>query len=124
MGLLRKGPRIVDVLSTAGKVIDDLVPDKDLANQIKGGVVKAEIMGESPVQRNWRPHLMYLIMGLLVWLILVGPIIDQVTGWMLLDASLNALERVPDKLWGLLTIGLGGYVLGRSGWKMVKAWKK
>ncbi len=118
MGFFKKG-----VLATAANVIDDLVPDKDLANQIKGGIVKAEILGESPVQRNWRPHLMYLIMGLLVWLILIGPFVDAVTGWSLTKAALTALNEVPERLWGLLTIGLGGYVMGRSGEKIVKSWR-
>ena len=30
---------------------------------------------------------------------------------------------IPPDMWDLLKIGLGGYVVGRSGEKMVKAWK-
>jgi len=31
---------------------------------------------------------------------------------------------IPTDMWDLLKLGLGGYVLGRSGEKMVKGWKK
>ena len=31
---------------------------------------------------------------------------------------------IPEQVWTLITIGLGGYVGGRSGEKMVKAWKE
>jgi len=31
--------------------------------------------------------------------------------------------EIPPDMWDLLKIGLGGYVLGRSGEKAVKAWR-
>ncbi len=32
--------------------------------------------------------------------------------------------EIPPDMWGLLKIGLGGYVVGRSGEKIATAWKK
>jgi len=32
--------------------------------------------------------------------------------------------EIPDAMWGLLKIGVGGYVLGRSGEKMVDSYSK
>ena len=32
--------------------------------------------------------------------------------------------EIPPDMWDLLKIGLGGYVVGRSGEKMVNTWKK
>lgn len=124
-------------LSVVGKVagvVDKFVPDKDKANELKAAlseklmeaqsqIIIAEAQGDK-IQRRWRPHLMYLIMILLIWLIMLGPFIDLATGWELTKTGLDALKEVPDQLWRLLTIGLGGYVVGRSGENMVKAWKK
>lgn len=123
-------------LSLAEKVtgvVDKFVPDKDAANKLKAEiteklidaqaqVVIAEAQGDK-IQRRWRPHLMYLIMFLLIWLIMLGPFIDLATGWELTKTGLDALKEVPVQLWTLLTMGLGGYVVGRSGENMVKAWK-
>jgi len=32
--------------------------------------------------------------------------------------------EIPPDMWGLLKLGLSGYIVGRSGEKMVTAWKK
>lgn len=71
-------------------------------------VIVAEAQSESALARNWRPVLMYLLMFLIVWLAVVAPIFGFV------DASLKALAGVPDNLWILLTIGMGGYMGLRS----------
>lgn len=123
----------LSVVEKVTGVVDKFVPDKDAANRLKSElaekiieaqaqIVVAEAQGDK-IQRHWRPHLMYLIMILLVWLIMVGPVIDLATGWGLTKTALEALKEVPDRLWGLLTIGLGGYVMGRSGEKIVKSWR-
>ncbi len=63
--------------------------------------VQAEIRGESWLQRNWRPILMLVFGGLIVarWL-----------GW----AAPNLTESEYLKLWDIVQLGLGGYVIGRS----------
>jgi hypothetical protein len=32
--------------------------------------------------------------------------------------------ELPEQLWGLIKIGVGGYVVGRSGEKFAKVWKE
>ena len=64
---------------------------------------------------------MYLIMFLLVFNGMVVPIAN-----VMFDVQIPILEAwtaIPEQMWTLLTIGLGGYIAGRSGEKMIKNWK-
>jgi hypothetical protein len=68
----------------------------------QGKVVEAEAKGQSWMQRNWRPITM------LTFLVLV--VCD----------SFGLLKfRLSNEAWTLLQIGLGGYVIGRTGEKIV-----
>ena len=68
----------------------------------KGKVIEAEAKGQSWMQRNWRPITM------LTFLVLV--VCD----------SFGLLKfRLSNEAWTLLQIGLGGYVIGRTGEKIV-----
>jgi hypothetical protein len=64
-------------------------------------VIEAEAAGESWLQRNWRP---------LTMMVFVGLIVAKWSGWTAPGVS-EALEL---RLLGLIEIGLGGYVIGRS----------
>ena len=64
-------------------------------------VIEAEAAGESWLQRNWRP---------LTMMVFVGLIVAKWIGWTAPGVS-EALEL---RLLGLIEIGLGGYVVGRS----------
>ena len=78
----------------------------ELESQIltaKAKIITAEANGQSWMQRNWRPITM------LTFLMLV--VLDSF-GWLA-----NPLAQ---EAWTLLQIGLGGYVVGRSGEKIVK----
>lgn len=78
-------------------------------------VVKAEAQGQSWLQRTWRPITMLVFVGLIVarWL-----------GW----SAPNLPEAEALKLWSIVEIGLGGYVIGRSAEKtlpgLIQAMKK
>lgn len=74
-------------------------------------VIMAEAGGESWLQRNWRPIVMLVFAGLITarWLGLSAPGIS------------DALEL---KLFEIVQLGLGGYVIGRSAEKVVREWKK
>ena len=108
--------------------IDKFVADKDEAEKLKANialeamkadseelkaatsVILAEANGESWLQRNWRPMLMLWFAGL------VG------AHWLgYTPAGLG--EETVLKLLDIVQVGIGGYVLGRSGEKMVKAYK-
>ena len=66
-------------------------------------VVEAEAKGQSWLQRNWRPITM------LTFLILV-----------VCDSFGILAFRLSNEAWVLLQIGLGGYVVGRTGEKIVE----
>lgn len=73
----------------------------------QASIVMAEAQGNSWLQRNWRPITM------LVFLLMV-----------LLDSFGILSNPLNQEIWLLFQIGLGGYVVGRSGEKMAKNWKK
>ena len=111
--------------SIGGKVldiVDDVVEDKDEANRLKfeiqrqlienksseletaAKIILAEAQG-SWLQRNWRPLLMVTFAGLVVahWFGFTAPDIP---------------ETVQNSLLNIVMIGIGGYVVGRSGEKI------
>ena len=69
---------------------------------VRASIIKAEATGHSWLQRNWRPITM------LTFLILV-----------VLDSFGLLTFRLAKEAWTLLTVGLGGYVVGRSVEKVV-----
>ena len=111
--------------SIGGKVldiVDDVVEDKDEANRLKfqiqkqlienksneleaaAKIVLAEAQG-SWLQRNWRPLLMVTFAALVVahWFGFTAP---------------NIPESVQNSLLNIVMVGVGGYVVGRSGEKI------
>jgi len=106
------------------KIIDKIVPDKDLAEKLKAeiniqllefdtkaldgqiAIILAEAQG-SWLQRNWRP-------GLMVWFaFLVGCYWFGLTAENLDESSINGLLDI-------VMVGVGGYVVGRSAEKVAK----
>ena len=73
----------------------------------QGRIVEAEAKGQSWLQRNWRPITMITFLVLVV-----------------LDSFGVLAFRLSEQAWLLLQIGLGGYVIGRSGEKIVSNIKK
>ena len=108
-------------------IVDEVVEDKDQANQLKYSIQKqlmeaksseleaqakivlAEAQG-SWLQRNWRPLLMVTFAGLVVahWFGFTAPDIP---------------ESVQNSLLNIVMIGVGGYVMGRSAEKVADKWK-
>ncbi|GAB2799030.1 hypothetical protein GCM10027040_27550 [Halomonas shantousis] len=70
-------------------------------------VVIAEAQGESYLQRNWRPILMLTITAVVANNYLFAPYLGAMFG------SALTLD-LPDRLWDLMTLGVGGYIGGRS----------
>lgn len=87
--------------------------------ELKGAVeiIVAEAKGESWLQRNWRPLLMVSITCVIVNNYLIFPYL-HVFG--LPGTMLN----LPDRLFSLMEIGVGGYIVGRTGEKLLKTWKE
>lgn len=75
--------------------------------ETRGQVVQAEARGESWLQRNWRPLTM-------IWFgVLIG-------GYWFGYTPPNLSEAAILSLFGLMKLGLGGYVIGRSAEKITQ----
>jgi hypothetical protein len=123
------------LLSIGEKLIDKFFPNPEeaakrklelFAMQQKGELVEmseavkvitAEANSESWLARNWRPLTMLTFVVIIANNYILYPYLS------LFWASAPSLAIPPD-MWDLLKIGLGGYVAGRSGEKMIKYWKK
>jgi hypothetical protein len=115
-------------------VIDKSILDKDEAAKIKAelqlalftmqdnetkaatSVLLAELGGESWLQRNWRPILMLSIVAIVVNNYLLYP-------YLALFGLPAIVLELPSELFNLMTVGVGGYVLGRSGEKIMREYK-
>ena len=77
---------------------------KLMDNQAK--VILAEAQGESWLQRNWRPLMMvwFAILLGLYWFGLTPP---------------NLSQETINQLFTLMQLGIGGYIIGRSGEKII-----
>ena len=109
-------------------IVDDVVEDKDAANNLKFQIQKqlietksteleaqtkivlAEAQG-SWLQGNWRPLLMVTFAGLVLphWFGSTAPDIP---------------ESAQNSLLNIVMIGVGGYVMGRSAEKVADKWKR
>ena len=86
-------------------------------------VVIAEAKSEHTITATWRPILMLTITAIVAWNFLLAPLTElAVTLWTGNQIPLSI--PLPDELWTLLSIGVGGYVVGRSGEKIAGKLKK
>jgi len=83
----------------------------------KASIILAEAQGESYLQKNWRPILMLVIVAIVANNYLLYPYLS-----LFFDAA--PILDLPDKLWSLMQIGVGGYIVGRSGEKIVQTLNK
>tara|TARA_Y100000593_G_C4261526_1_gene312437 strand:- start:324 stop:755 length:432 start_codon:yes stop_codon:yes gene_type:complete len=87
--------------------------------QAASSIVLAEAKSESWLASSWRPILMIIITMIIGWNFLVAPLIEL--GVQLFTGNMIPLAiELPDQLWSLLMIGVGGYVGGRSLEKVAK----
>jgi hypothetical protein len=123
------------VVSLVETVVDRIIPDKTQAAALKAAittelltlrqaeiraaadVIIAEATGESWLQRNWRPLLMTVCIAIVANNYILFPYAN-------LFFSTGLALELPEPLWNLMSIGVGGYIVGRSGEKMVKAYKQ
>lgn len=75
-------------------------------------LVGAEIRGQSWLQRNWRPLLMLSIVFIVVNNYILFPYLNA------LGVEEARMLDLPGGLWTLMTTGVAGYVVGRSGEKI------
>ena len=104
--------------------VDKAVADKDLAAKLKADlqtqmmqshtqeltaaakIIEAEAKA-GWFASSWRPLLMYVLIFILIWNYVLGPVI-------LFFFKASITIQLPGVVWTLLQIGLGGYVVGRS----------
>jgi len=113
------------LLNTVFKTIEKSIPDKNLQEKLKADLnmqlltsgteeLKASariIEAEAKAgwfASSWRPLLMYILIGILVLNYIISPIV------LALFSKKIGIE-LPSDVWTCLNIGLGGYVVGRSG---------
>ena len=131
-------PIVGKVIDGVVGLIDQVVEDKDEANKLKAqmiavfqnadltkftslvkaqaGIIMAEANGHSWLQRNWRPMLMLIFMIIIANNYIIHPYIA-------LFSEKSIQLDIPENMWALLKIGVGGYVVGRSGETITKLWK-
>lgn len=68
-------------------------------------VLNTELQG-TKLQRNWRPLVMLAFAFIIVYHYFLQPLLGY---WFQVPSI-----QLPDRFWGLLELGLGGYVIGRS----------
>jgi predicted MFS family arabinose efflux permease len=131
-------PVVGKLLEKVLGVVDQAVEDKDQAKKLKAdmamaamsmdhsefetlikeqaSIIKAEATGQSWLQRNWRPLLMLIIMVIIANNYIFFPYLSLFT-------TKAVMLDLPVYMWDLIKLGVGGYVVGRSGEKIVKVWK-
>jgi predicted MFS family arabinose efflux permease len=132
-------PVVGKIIEKIVGVVDQHVEDKDAAAKLKAditlsamsmdhseiqtlvkeqaSIVRAEATGHSWLQRNWRPMLMMIIILIIFNNYVLFPYLSLFT-------TKAVMLVLPEQLWGLIKIGVGGYVVGRSGEKFAKVWKE
>tara|TARA_R100000231_G_C5327735_1_gene165377 strand:- start:592 stop:993 length:402 start_codon:yes stop_codon:yes gene_type:complete len=116
-------------------VVDKSVKDKDLAEKLKSqitsqmldndskelqsaaSIIQAEASSKHWLTATWRPALMWICIIVIFNNYILMPFANLIFG-----TSLDL--QIPDPMWNLLTIGVGGYIAGRSGEKIAQNWKK
>jgi len=111
--------------------VDKAVEDKDLANKLKAELQNqilqshtAELQAASRVieaeakagwfTASWRPLLMYVLIVMLIWNYICSPIIFVLF-------NVKASVDLPSEIVNLLTVGVGGYTIGRSAESVAKS---
>jgi hypothetical protein len=104
--LKRLFPDPAQAASAQQEITLALLAQAGAIEQAAAGVVSDEAKGESWLQRNWRPLVMLTFTALIVarWLGYSAP---------------GITEPEVLKLWDIVQLGLGGYVIGRSVEKIV-----
>jgi len=94
-----------------------LVTNSHAIEQAAAQVVMSEARSEHTITATWRPILMLTITAIVAWNYLLAPLVELAVR-LLAGDQLPLSIPLPDELWNLLMIGVGGYVVGRSAEKV------
>tara|TARA_R110000823_G_scaffold45603_1_gene117550 strand:- start:70 stop:453 length:384 start_codon:yes stop_codon:yes gene_type:complete len=125
---------MIPLIEAGLRIIDKIIPDPaakaeaklrllevqqtgDLAEvEAAMNVVVAEAKSEHALTSQWRPITMLVFTAIVANNYIIAPYLSAIFGW-------SVTLEMPDQLWNLLSIGIGGYVVGRSSEKAIKSWK-
>jgi hypothetical protein len=125
---------MIPLIEAGLRIIDKIIPDpaakaeatrKLLEIQQTGelaeveaamNVVVAEAKSEHALTSQWRPITMLVFTAIVANNYIIAPYLAAMFGW-------NVMLEMPEQLWNLLSIGIGGYIVGRSSEKAIKNWK-
>jgi Holin of 3TMs, for gene-transfer release len=89
-----------------------LTEHADKALALEKDVVMAEVQSEHWLSRSWRPILMLSLLGFLGLVGVILPVLDWIVGT---PVPFNPRwQSLPPQFWDFLTVGVGGYIGGRS----------
>ena len=124
---------LAGLIPSIGRSIEKFVPDKDLRTQLsheievlvmgiqsgliqaKSSIIIAEAKGASWIQRSWRPITMLTFVFIIFNNYVLVPYAVAFT-----DGDTIPMLDIPPGMWSLLTVGIGGYIGGRSYEKVAK----
>jgi hypothetical protein len=122
------------LIAPVAGIIDKLIPDPEAKAKAKhdllelaqkgelvelgeaASIIRAEAQSGSWMATNWRPLTMLVFVFIIANNYIIAP-------YMALFGAANVVLDVPPDLWDLIKIGLGGYVVGRSAEKGIRAWR-
>ena len=94
----------------AQNVIKEILVKKQIElQQLQTEIIVTEAKGNW-LQRSWRPILMLAFGFIVIYVKFLAPV---------LELPIPPLEK---EFWNLLQLGIGGYVIGRTGEKMMKSY--
>lgn len=100
-----------------------LINNSKQIEQAAASVILAEAKSEHFITATWRPILMLTITAIVAWNFLFGALVELAVKIATGD-QMPLTIPLPDELWNLLMIGVGGYVVGRSAEKVADKVKK
>lgn len=126
---------MIPLLDAGLRIIDKLIPDPkakaeaqlklmelEQAGELQGieaatQIIVAEASSEHPLTSQWRPIIMLIFGAIVANNYILYPYLS------LFWSDAPVLE-MPDQLWNLLQIGIGGYIASRGVEKTVATWKQ
>tara|TARA_R110000851_G_scaffold109047_1_gene230927 strand:- start:358 stop:753 length:396 start_codon:yes stop_codon:yes gene_type:complete len=94
-------------LDAKRKIFETLKQRELELQNMQADVIIAEAKGNW-LQRSWRPILMLAFGFIVVYCKFIGPLFDL------------KIPELENEFWNLLQIGIGGYVIGRTGEKIAR----
>ena len=79
------------------------------AQELQADIIKTETQG-GKLQRSWRPIVMLAFAFIIVYAYFLQPAF--------FPNQIDIRHDLPDKFWDLLSLGMGGFVIGRSAEKI------